>query len=300
MRWRLFAIVLPVLATLVGCGEGYRIEPARLNILAVTPEAFPDAATTVHDIMMREGFEDLGKYTDMIALINHDTAMPSSAKRQELVRLEREYTYLNERRHLRVVLSNYTDGVPPEISLDYPRVSDHFIEVAVYDERPGGFGSYGLGFYERLIAALKKRFGPSVRIVEPPPPTNDAEYRRITTENTIGATIAWCLAFALPLLVTGSLSRYLLQKFTISKGLKRLIFVVINTWLVTPLPFPAATILVILLPNIFAFPWTSTDYYSQVSSFAAVSFPVTFLLCAIISLFLFSAKAEAESCEAPA
>lgn len=83
-------------------------------------------------------------------------------------------------------------------------------------------------------------------------------------------------------------------------NLKRLIFAVVNAWLVAPLPFPAAFILVIPLPNLFAFPWTSTDYYSRVASFAAVSFPLTLLLCAVVSLFLFRAKVEAERTDAPA
>lgn len=299
MRWRFAAMIPLLLTTLASCGEGYRIVPARLNILGVTPESFTDAATTLRDILVREGFEDLGKYKDMIALVNQDNAMPPSVKRQQLVRLDREYTYLNERHHLRVVLSNYADGVPPEIRLDYARISDHFIELAVYDERPGGVGQYGLGFYDRLVAALKQKYGASVRVVESPPPTNEGEYRRITTENTIAAIIAWFMAFALPLLVTGSLSRYLLQKLSISTGLTRAIFVMTNTWLVTPLPFPAASILVIPLPNLLAFPWTSADYYLRVASFAAVSFPVTLSLCAIVSLFLFRAKVEAERGGAP-
>jgi len=299
MRYRLIGIAPLLLTILAGCGEGYRIVPARLNIVVV-PESFPGAATTVHDFLVREGFDDLGKYEEMIALIRQDSVMPPSVKREQLVRLDREYTYLNRRHHLRVVLSNYADGVPPEISLSYTRISDHFIELAIYDERPGGFGPYGLAFYDRLVSALKQRYGASLREIRFPPPTNEAEYRRITTENTIAGIVVWSLAFALPFLVTGSLSRHVLQKLKISTNLKRLIFVVINGWLVAPLPFPAAFILVIPLPNLFAFPWTSTDYYSRVASFAAVSFPVTFLVCAVASLFLFRMTVEARGTGAPA
>lgn len=294
MRYRLIAVVPLLLSILAGCGEGYRIAPARLNIVDVAPESFPGAATTVHDFLLKEGFEDLGKYEEMIALIHQDNAMPPKVKREQLVRLEREYTYLNRRRHLRVVLSNYADGVPPEISLGYTPASGRFIELAIYDERPGGFGSYGLAFYGRLMSALKQRYGVSLREIQSPPPTNEREYRRITVENTIASIVAWSLAFGLPFLITGSVSRYLLQKLRVPASLKRLIFVVINAWLVAPLPFPAAFILVIPLPNLFAFPWTSTDYYSRVASFAAVSFPTTLLLCAAASLFLFRPKVEAE------
>jgi hypothetical protein len=300
MRSRSIAIAYLLLTVLAGCGEGYEVVPARLNIVGVAPESFPDAAATVHAFLVREEFEDLGKYEEMIALIRQDNVMPQDMKRQQLARLDREQTYLNRRRHLRVVLSNYTNGVPPEISPSDSGLSDHFIELAIYDERPGGFGPYGLSFYDRLVSALRQRYGGSLREVRSPPPTNAAEYRRITTENTIASIVAWSLAFALPFLVTGSLSRYLLHKIRMSANLKRLAFVVVNAWLTAPLPFPAAFILVIPLPNLFAFPWTSTDYYSRVASFAAVSFPVTALLCAAVSLFLFRVKIEAEPSRGPA
>jgi hypothetical protein len=273
--------IAPLLVTiLAACGEGYRLEPARVTIDGVIPKAFPAALKTVHDVLVSEGFEDLGKYEEMIAMTQQDNSMPPSVKREQLVRLEREYTYLNSRHHLRVVLTNYTDGVPTEISLSYAPTSGHFVEAAIYDERPGRFGPYGLAFHRRLVAALKQRCGASVRTVETPPPTDQREYRRITAKNTRAAMLAWSLALALPLLVTGAVSRHLLRTLKISANLKRLIFSVVNAWLVAPLPFPAAFILVIPLPNLFAFPWTSTDYYAHVAPFAAVSFPVTFLLCA--------------------
>src|SRR5258708_38678575 len=116
----------------------------RLIFVNGAQESCRVVVTTLHDFLVREGFEDLGKYEDMIVLIRQDNAMPPSVKREQLVRLDREYTYLNRRHHLRVVLSNYADGVPPEMSLSYTPTSDHFIELAIYDERPGAFVQYGL------------------------------------------------------------------------------------------------------------------------------------------------------------
>jgi hypothetical protein len=299
MLCRLIAMAL-FLTILGGCGEGYELVPARLNIVDVSPEFFPQAGTTVHDFLVGEGFEDLGKYESMIALIRQDNAMPQDVKREELARLEREQTYLSRSHGLRVVLTNFTDGVPSEITLRYTRITDHFIELTIYDERPGGFGPYGLTFYDRLVSVLKQRYGASVCVVQFPPPADEAEYRRITSENTVAGIVAWSLAFGLPFLITGSLSRYLLRKFKVSTNLKRIVFAIINGWLVSPLPFPAASILVIPLPNLVAFPWTSTDYYSRVASYAAVSFPVTLVLCALVSLFLFRAKGEPQQTGAPA
>ena len=289
-HWRSIAIASLLLTTLAACAEGYRLVPARLNIGNVASKSFPLAATIVHDLLASEGFDDLGKAEETIALIRRDNAMPSSARRELLVRLEREYTYLNRRHDLRVVLSDYTDGIPAGLSLGYTPTSDHFVELAIYDERPGGFGTYGLSFYRRLVSALTQRYGASLHEIARPPPTDEREYRRITAQNTIAALVAWSLALVVPFLITGSLSRRILRRLEISATLKRVIFSVVNTWLVAPLPFPAAFILVIPLPNLFAFPWASAEYYTRVWPFAALSFPVTLLLCTLVSLFLFTKR----------
>ncbi len=294
---RRMATAILLLAPLSGCGEGYVLVPARLNIVDVSKESFPAVAATVHDILVREGFEDLGKYQAMIELIQRSDVMPGTVKGRQLERLEREQTYLARNRHLRVVLTNYGDGVPKDISLGYTQLSDQFVQLDVFDERPGGFGSYGLAFYDRLLSALQQTYRTSVRVVASPPPTNEAEYRRITIKNTIGAIFAWSLAFVLPFLTTGLLSFHLLRRLRIPTHLRRLTFAVTNAWLAAPLPFPVAFILVMPLPNLFAFPWTSIDYYSRVASYAAVSFPLALVLCAAMSIFLF--KGEAKEPSAP-
>lgn len=300
MHRRLIAIAPLLLTILTGCGEGYRLVPARLNIEDVAPKSYPAVEATVHHLLVSKGFEDLGKHEEMIALIQQNNAMSPSVKREELARLQREYTYLDRRHHLRVVLTDYSGGVPTELSLGYAPLTGHFVELAIHDERPGGFGAYGLAFYRRFVSALKQRYGGSLRQIQRPPPTDEKEYRRITAENTTASIIAWSLALALPFLVTGSVSWLALRKLEIPATPKRVVFSVVNAWLVAPLPFPAAFILVIPLPNLFAFPWTSTGYYARVAPFAAVSFPLTFLLCAISSLFLFRAKSRSERTTTPA
>lgn len=285
---------LPLVASLATCGVSYEIVRARLTIENVQADSVSAVTTAAGGFLVDEGFEDLGKYKEMISLIQSDTSMPEGLKREQLARLERERTYLDERHHLRVVVSDFSTGVPPEIRLTYSRLSDHFVQLDVSDERPGGFGSYGLSFYERFLWRLKQKYGDSVRVVAAPPPTNEAEYRRVTTANTIAAALGWSLAFALPLLITGTVSYYVLRGLRIPGLLKQIIFVAVNTWLDAPLPFPAAFIFVMPAPNLFAFPWTSMDYYSRVSSYAVLSFPIALLLCAVISVFLFRKEAHGE------
>jgi hypothetical protein len=73
---------------------------------------------------------------------------------------------------------------------------------------------------------------------------------------------------------------------------KRAIFVLVNSWLVAPLPFQGGYIFVFPGPNLLAFPWTDSDFYARVASYAAVSFPCTLLLCAVVSVFLFKGNSE--------
>jgi hypothetical protein len=78
-----------------------------------------------------------------------------------------------------------------------------------------------------------------------------------------------------------------LKRAPIPVNAKRGLFILVNAWLATPLPFPVATILVWTLPNLLAFPWTYPDYYSRVLDVALVSFPISLALCALIARKLF-------------
>ena len=138
---RLAALLL--VAPLASCGVSYQIVPARLTVEDVQADSLSGVTSAVGGFLTEEGFEDLGEYKEMISLIEGDTSMPERLKREQLARLERKRTYLNERHHLRVVMSDFSAGVPPEIRLSYGRLSDHFVQLDVSDERPGGFGCTG-------------------------------------------------------------------------------------------------------------------------------------------------------------
>jgi hypothetical protein len=293
LRIRRYPLPLVALAMTVlgGCGEGYRIDPACLNVTDITDDSKQQLLTSVSRFLKREGFEDLGTYEEMIALIRQDHAMPAAAKQEELARLNRERTFLSDPQHLRIVWADYSSAAPADYRLlRYKPSSDHFIELNIYEERPGGFSSDGIQFYERFLSTLRKQFGASVIVVKDPPPTDESEYRRITLVNTIGGIVGWLIAALLGLLFTGSLSGYLLKRFKISTTARRLIFIVVNTWLVAPLPFQGGYIFVFPGPNLIAFPWTDWDFYSKVASYARVSFPCALVLCALISMLLFRGR----------
>jgi hypothetical protein len=286
-HWQ-FVLVALAMTVLGGCGEGYRVDPACLNVTGITDESKEQLLASVSRFLTREGFEDLGKYEDMIALIRQDHAMPATAREEELATLNRELTFLSDPHHLRIVWADYSNAEPADFRLlGYTPASEHFVELNIYEERPGGFSPHGIQFYSRFLSALQEQFGSSVVVVKNPPPTDEAEYWRITRVNTLGAIIGWLIAAVVGLLFTGFLSVYLLKRLQISTTARRLIFVLINASLVAPLPFQGGYIFVFPGPNLIAFPWTDWDYYSRVASYARVSFPCAFLLCALVSVFWF-------------
>jgi len=101
-HWKLTWVALAVTA-LVGCGEGYRIDSATFNVNDITDESKTKLLETVSRSLKAEGFEDFGRYDEMIALIRQNQAMSPAARDEELARLNRERTFLNDAHHLRVV-----------------------------------------------------------------------------------------------------------------------------------------------------------------------------------------------------
>ena len=76
---------------------------------------------------------------------------------------------------------------------------------------------------------------------------------------------------------------------------RRLIFVLVNTWLVAPLPFQGGYMYFLFPgPNLIAFPWTDWDFYSKVALYARVSFPCALVLCAMVSVLLFRGRPVAK------
>jgi hypothetical protein len=137
-----------------GCGEGYVVNPARFNVNVTAGRSEDQILTVVSGFLGSEGFEYLGKYQEMISL-SEQGSMPAKVKQEELARLNRERTFLNRPRQFRIVLSDYSNGDYSELEIKYKPPFDHFVEISVYEDRPGGFSSDGFLFYHRLLPALK-------------------------------------------------------------------------------------------------------------------------------------------------
>jgi hypothetical protein len=123
MTWlRHVALAGLILATLAGCGEGYVLEPARLNVIGMTDDLREQQLLDlVSSFLRQEGFEDFGRYDEMIALVQQDHAMSKKVKEEELARLNRERTFLSDPHHLRIVWADYSNATPRRLRCCHTR-----------------------------------------------------------------------------------------------------------------------------------------------------------------------------------
>jgi len=266
----------------------YVLEPAQILIVSENIQ-MQQFNFVVSDLMKISEFEDLGRDDEMIDLLRFSESKSglNGLNNSSIERLQNEYTYLNRKRGLTVVISDFRDTRRDRQSSKYAMPSGPYLEISIYESRPGGFSAFGQQFVSGFKSELVARFGDAVIQVTPTPPTNDAEYWRVTTINMVAGAIGWSIAFGVGLLITSPISFYALRKLPVRTGVKRAAFTLVSTWLVTPMPFPAASILVIALPHVFAAPWTDLDYYEQVKNMALYSFPISMIFCAIISVRVF-------------
>jgi len=272
-------LVAVIVASVAGCGESYQIPRAQFVIADTGGTSILRVLDAIKGLLSVEGFDDLGTDDEMIDLLRH-----SGGSAQLIALYEHRYTYLNKARKLTVEVTDYTDPLGLVPSVSYAKPAGPFIDITVLEERPGGFSEAGHRFLDSLQTNLQNSLGRPVMLITPPPPDDDAEYRRITRSNTAALLVSWLLVIGVTLAITGPLFVYLLNRIAVPLSVKRSMFALINTWLVTPLPFPVAFIATIPLPNLLAFPWTDLDYYHRIRDFAVVSFPSALFVCTLVAV----------------
>jgi hypothetical protein len=284
---RRIVVCAALVLTAAGCGGvGYRIIPARLVLSDANGLSIQELRSAIGPKLVADGFDDLGIDEEMIELKRRTGVDEGALAVSELLHT---YTYLSRRRHLRVEVVDYTGAARRRPSLPYEAPVGPFFEIRVSEERPGGFSASANLFLAELQEQLETLDG-AVTLVTPPPPTDEAEYWRLTLKGYTAWILSWLTAFGITVTITGALSYAALRRAPLRVGAKRGVFVLINAWLATPLPFPVAAILVWTLPNLLAFPWTYPDYYRRVLDSALFSFPVSIALCVLIARRLFGAS----------
>lgn len=297
MKSTLTAVFLGVLvATISGCGSGYVVTPGRLAIQTGDQDSRDRALKDVSRVLVSEGFEDLGKYDEMIDLISHGS-MDAITKNRELDRLHREYNYLDGSRNLSATASDYVSVDKSTVQLRYEAPFKSFIELAIYESRPGGSSRRGQVLFKKIFLKLQSIHEGMVVLINDPPPTDEAEYRRVTIVNTVGSIVACLIALSLSLVAIGIPIYLIVKRMRLPMAAKRISFSILCAWLVTPMPVPAALI-EIPVPNLFLFPWNDVSYYRHRGAFFVTSFIATLVVCAFLSMYKFRERPENRGVEA--
>lgn len=276
-------LLLVLMFVLAACGVSYHLEPARLTVSGselTSREAMLDALSP---LLREQGFEDLGTDEQMISLLRRTRG----SDERLLFELQNRYTYLHGARDLRVEVIDFTVPGMRTSALPYDPPPGPYFELSIYEGRPSGFSAEGHAFVSLLQDELGRTLGEPVAMVTPPPASNSRAYWVTTIVNAATTVVWWTVVFLVTIFLCAVLARIALRRAPISRAAKRGIFLLAGTWLAAPLPFPAASILVVMLPNIFAFPWTNIEYYQRVGTVAALSFPIAFLLCTQIAVWVF-------------
>jgi hypothetical protein len=182
---------------------------------------------------------------------------------------------------------DYSNGdLSARIALTAPP-TDRFIEIEIFDERQSELSLNASRFFNHFTQYLKDLNIGQVTVIYSPPEAHDEPNDQA---NAILIAIVraarWLAAALICFVPTGFVTWKFLRRLPMSRWWLRFSFVVINAWLIVPLPFPS-TITYVVLPNILAFPWsdgtiyTNSPFHTITSMFAAV------VICGLASVVIF-------------
>lgn len=287
-----FVFCILIVLVLCSCGISYKVPSATIQIALISADDVDPLRVSIGSYLISRGFEDQGKDEEMLKILEARSSRTDLGSNNwvnfRIEQLNLTQRLSNDKLNLEITIIDYSNVQAKKRHLKYnteetPVTDGPSLEIGLLNHRPGGFSKNAFSFYNDLISVLEKTYEGEIRIIFSPPPTNQREYFRIEIINFISGIVWWFVVFSISISLFGFGIRLLLKKVKLSILSKLLIFTFFGTILSTPLPFPAATILIVLLPSVFAIPSIGTDYFVRVFDFAIPSFSVSALLCTALA-----------------
>ena len=289
-RWIKMKILLMLLSTLllVSCGVSYFLPPSIIHIEINDRQSKSEIKNSVSSFLLDQGFIDYGVAEETLSLLKRSDGL----RDEKLIEsFEIQNSYLNKKTGISV---DFKDCSNTEIKLrqcrnygrntDQPISNNPTIELNITESRPGGFSEKGLLFNQNLFGYLSSQYTGVVQILNPPP-TDQEKYRSVTLRNTVSGVFIWMISFLMSTLFFAVFFKFVAQKLNLRKNTSRITFVLVNTFLSTPIPMQAATLFVLCLPN--ALVGWDMDYYAKFGSFVPFSFLGAFLGSIALSYLCF-------------
>lgn len=294
-RMRKILLLLLVSMMLASCGISYSVPRATIHIDLDGETHIDSVRSNVSSFLVSKGFEDLGKDEEMLELLEwstkqHEGDAIARVNRDSIDRIHRTRHFKNEDIEVDVMIIDYSDIAVKERFVNYQnpetKITDSpSVELNIYNYRPGGFSSEAHIFYKELVSFITSNNLGEIRVIFTPPDTNETEFYKVRSINLLSSAIWWLVVYVASISIFGFIISKLLRRITLDIKFKRALFTLSCTILSTPLPFPAATILVIVLPSVLAIPAIGSDYFTRIQDFAIPSFIVSAFLCALISFY---------------
>lgn len=294
MRDKGLIILLSIIT--ISCGISYSVPRATLHIDLANSNDIGMVRDEISAFLLSKGFEDLGIDEEMLDLVEwssrrHKNDAIAKFNSAEIDRIHRTRNLKNEDLEIDVMMIDYSDPAIKKRFVNYPTSETEItdspsIELNIYNHRPGGFSAKAHEFYKELYAFIESKYKGPIHTIFSPPATDQTEFYKTSAINIFTAAVWWLLVYLITISLFGFIIIKILNRTKFSINLKRAIFALLGTILATPLPFPAATIFVIVLPSVLALPAIGSDYFSRVQEFAMPSFIVSAILCLLISIRL--------------
>jgi len=262
------------------------MKPAVVDISVDSTTDVPANFQTVSMFLRNEGFQELKPPDNAAALIQRQN-LPAEIKASEMSRLLHGHTFVSETARIRVMWMDYSNGdLSARITLIAPP-AHRFIEIEIFDERQSELSTNASRFFNRFTQYLKDSNIGQVTVLYAPPEAHDEPN---ILANSILIAIAraarWLAVALICFVLTGFVTWKFLRRLPMSRGWLRFSFVVINAWLIVPLPFPS-TITYVVLPNILAFPWSDGTIYTDSPIYTITSMFAAVVICGLTSAVIF-------------
>ncbi|MGS0496910.1 hypothetical protein ACU8V4_06750 [Pseudoalteromonas mariniglutinosa] len=294
MRSTVLIILLSIM--LISCGSSYSVPRAALHIDVTDANQFNTLLGSIRDFLQAKDFADLGKDEEMLELLKwssgkHKGDSIANTNNDQISRIHRTRRFKSEELELDVVIIDYSDLAIKKRFVNYPSsesvISDSpALELNIYNYRPRGFSIEGHKLYEEILSFIESNHNKPINIIFSPPETNQKEFYKVSAINFLTGGVWWLIVYTISIGIFGFIIIKTLNRTKFTVVNKRAIFALFGTILATPLPFPAATIFVIVLPSVMALPAIGSDYFSRIQTFAIPSFIVSAALCVLLSIYL--------------
>ena len=280
VRWVLFVLLFLT----AGCGEGYWTPRAVLWVEFTSIPEMRAAAIAIEDAFVARGFRATHPRPPFV-----DPAGSEQFDYWQRTRIQfwqRRETTPFQNRDMSLSLTPYPDADlrycgfgPCGREPDWPHYP--FIEIAITDERPGGFSADGMVVYGEILSLLE-RLGGKVVVAVKPPPADEAKHDRVVTNNAITGIVWWFIAWAIYAVVIVWTCVGILRVYGFGAWSRRMAVVVLGVACATPLP-ASGGFFSFYIPAVLWLP-SSVGLYGEYAEKFGVLLPGAFGVSLVLSL----------------